>query len=211
MTRLTALALLLGGLLFAASTPVAAQQAQATQQAVFAAGCFWCIEADFEKVDGVIEAVSGYAGGHTKNPTYRQVVGGNTGHKEVVRVTYDPAKVSYAQLLKVFWVNVDPYDARGQFCDKGESYKAAIFPVGAQQTALAKQSLALVETQILKRDVATTIEPAATFYKAETYHQNYYKTNSTKYKYYRWRCGRDARLQAVWGKADLTPLNQLTR
>lgn len=172
------------------------------ETAIFAAGCFWCIESDFEKHDGVIEAVSGYAGGHLDNPTYKQVSNGGTGHLEVVRVTYDPDILGYTDLLEIFWANVDPLDDRGQFCDKGDSYKSAIFYGNEDEKTLAEQSKTAVAEK-LGKPVATSIREAATFYTAEDYHQNYYKTNETKYKFYRWRCGRDSRLEDLWGDEAL--------
>lgn len=191
------LATLLWGLLSSA-----AAQAGEPQTAVFAGGCFWCVEKDFEKHEGVIEAVSGYAGGHLANPTYKQVSNGGTGHLEVVQVTYDPEVITYEDLLEIYWANIDPLDDRGQFCDKGESYKAAIFYSNHEDMALAEQSKDVV-TSKLGKPVATTIRELSTFYPAEDYHQNYYKTNETKYKFYRWRCGRDARLKEIWGDAAL--------
>ncbi len=170
-----------------------------TATAIFAMGCFWCAEADFEKVEGVVNVVSGYTGGRTRNPTYEQVSAGGTGHYEAVRVTYDPAKVKYSELLSVFWKNVDPFDAAGQFCDKGESYRAAIFPGTAAETKAAKASRDFLVGHF-KRDLATKTEARAAFYLAEDYHQDYYKKNPIRYRYYRSRCGRDDRLAEVWGK-----------
>ncbi len=171
-----------------------------SKTAVFAGGCFWCVESDFEHVKGVSEAVSGYAGGRTENPTYDQVSDGGTGHREVAEITYDPDIVSYKQLLDVFWRSIDPLDARGQFCDKGEQYTSAIYYAGEEEKKLAEESKAEVE-KTLNAKVATAILPAATFYPAEEYHQNYYKTHALKYSFYRSRCGRDARVKAIWGKA----------
>ena len=179
------------------------------KEAVFAGGCFWCLEKDFEAKNGVIEAVSGYAGGESANPTYKQVSGGGSGHKEVIQVTYDPAVITYGDLLKVFWQNIDPFDDKGQFCDKGDQYRAAIFYGSDAEQDMAEQSKALIETQVLKTDVVTGVEPLNAFYPAEDYHQNYYKTNSVKYKFYRWNCGRDARLEALWENAALSPLDKL--
>lgn len=170
-----------------------------TATAIFAMGCFWCAEADFEKVDGVVDVVSGYTGGRTRNPTYEQVSAGGTGHYEAVRVTYDPSKVKYADLLTVFWKNVDPFDAAGQFCDKGESYRAAIFPGNVAETKAANASRDYL-AGYFKRNLATKIEARAAFYLAEDYHQDYYKKNTIRYRYYRSRCGRDDRLAEVWGK-----------
>lgn len=168
-----------------------------TETAVFAGGCFWCTEADFEKVPGVTGAVSGYTGGRTSEPTYEQVAAGGTGHYEAVRITYDPARVSYAQLVDYYFRTVDPTDSGGQFCDRGESYRTAIFAVGESQRKLAEAEKAEVAAA-LSAPVVTPILPVATFYEAEGYHQDYYRINALKYKYYRGRCGRDARLKDVW-------------
>lgn len=172
-----------------------------SDQAVFAAGCFWCVEAAFQDLDGVGDAESGYTGGRVKNPEYRQVSAGRTGHYEAVRVTYDAARISYQRLLKVFWRNVDPFDARGQFCDKGSSYLSAIFVESDEQRRLAEASikeLPLSDEQ--KAAIVTPIVEASTFYPAEDYHQNYYKINPIRYKAYSWNCGRAKRLEAIWGK-----------
>lgn len=168
--------------------------------AVFAMGCFWCAEADFEKVEGVVDVISGYTGGTTVSPTYEEVTYSGTGHYEAVLVTYDTTKVTYTDLLGVFWKNVDPFDARGQFCDKGSSYRAAIFPGSEAERDAAEASKASSEAK-LGREVVTAIIDRAEFYAAEEYHQDYYKTNPIRYRYYRSRCGRDARLEAVWGDA----------
>lgn len=186
-------------------------QEQTTKDAVFAAGCFWCIEKDYEKHDGVIEAVSGYAGGKSENATYNQVSAGGTEHKEVVKVTYDPSRISYGELLEIFWQNVDPFNGKGQFCDKGSQYSAAIFYGDDAEKALAEQSKDIVEEEILNKPVVTQIQPLEAFYPAEDYHQNYYKTNSVKYKFYRWNCGRDQRLEEIWEKANLSPFSALTK
>jgi len=170
----------------------------ARAEAYFAMGCFWCAEHDMEAVPGVIEAVSGYTGGTTRNPTYAQVSAGGTGHFEAVRVIYDPRKVKYSQLLDVFWKNVDPFDPAGQFCDKGESYRAAIFPVNAAQRKLAEASKAQVERR-LGKPVAVQIIAKSAFYRAEGYHQDYARKNPLRYRFYRQGCGRDARLRQVWG------------
>lgn len=186
------------------ATPAAAQQRATPGHplavATFAAGCFWCAESDFEKVPGVVDAVSGYTGGRVVNPSYQQVSAGGTGHLEAVQVHYDPARVSYAQLLDVFWRNVDPLDARGQFCDKGEQYTAAIFVATPAERTLAEASKQRVAERLapLGRPVATRILPAAPFYAAEAYHQAYAHTNPVRYRFYRTTCGRDARLREVW-------------
>ena len=170
-----------------------------TEEAVFAGGCFWCVEADFEKFPGVIEAVSGYAGGHTQNPTYKQVSRGNTGHYEVAKITYDPRRVSYSQLVEYFWTTVDPTDDGGQFCDRGHSYKTAVFANPAQLETANASKAALQTSMRLPSPVVTPVLPSVTFYPAEDYHQNYYKKNPRRYKFYRKGCRRDARLQQVWG------------
>jgi peptide-methionine (S)-S-oxide reductase len=167
--------------------------------ATFAAGCFWCIEADFEKVPGVVDAVSGYMGGHVAKPTYEQVSAGGTGHREVVQVRYDPARVSYAHLLDVFWRNVDPFDAQGQFCDKGEQYTGAIYVRDTAEQRLAEASLKALSASSASRPVVTQIVSAGPFHEAEAYHQGYYKRNAIRYRFYRSRCGRDARLAEIRG------------
>jgi peptide-methionine (S)-S-oxide reductase len=172
-----------------------------TAIATFAGGCFWCVEADFDKVDGVISTTSGYTGGHTVNPSYEQVSHGGTGHAESVEIVYDPAKVSYNKLLDVFWHNIDPLAKDRQFCDHGDQYRSAIFYRGEEQRALAEASKAAVEKRF-KRPIATQIAPAGPFYKAEDYHQDYYMKNPVRYKFYRFNCGRDARLEELWGKKD---------
>ncbi|HHL43099.1 MAG TPA: peptide-methionine (S)-S-oxide reductase [Hellea balneolensis] len=168
-------------------------------QAIFAGGCFWCVEADFEKLPGVIEAVSGYAGGHVDNPSYKQVSHGGTGHYEVAKIIYDPSKISYADLLEYYWTHVDPTDDGGQFCDRGHSYKTAIFATPAQMDIAKASKKALMNSGRLKDKVVTPVLPAPPFYKAETYHQDYYKKNPIRYKYYRTGCGRDRRIKQIWG------------
>ena len=156
------------------------------------------MEKPFDDLEGVSDVRSGFAGGHVENPGYKQVTGGNTGHYEVIEVQYDDSKVSYEKLLEVYWSNVDPLDPKGQFCDKGATYRTAVFYNDEEEFNLAKTSLEKAE-DILKEDIVTELLPAATFYPAEDYHQDFYKTNSTKYKFYRWKCGRDARLDDLWG------------
>ncbi|WP_445358908.1 peptide-methionine (S)-S-oxide reductase MsrA [Microbulbifer sp. ANSA005] len=177
-----------------------AQDSSNIRTAIFAGGCFWCMELPFDKVDGVLETTSGYSGGHVKNPTYEQVSSGGTGHAEVVQVKYDANKVSYSDLLNIFWHNVDPFDSGGQFCDRGDQYRAEIFYGSQEEKVLAEESKKKVEAELGKK-VVTQIKPAATFYPAEAYHQDYYQRNPLRYKYYRYRCGRDKRLEEVWGKA----------
>ncbi|HKU48062.1 MAG TPA: peptide-methionine (S)-S-oxide reductase MsrA [Burkholderiales bacterium] len=174
--------------------------AQKTEKATFAAGCFWCTEEAFEKVPGVISAVSGYMGGKVKNPTYDQVSTGRTGHTEVVEVTYDPAKVSYDKLLDVFWLNHDPTTGDRQFCDAGSQYRPEIFWYSEEQKRLAEASKARWEKQKpFKQPIVTPITRATEFYPAEGYHQDYYKKNALQYRFYVTGCGRYARLDQLWG------------
>ena len=168
--------------------------------AVFAGGCFWCTEADFDHIPGVVSTTSGYAGGKVANPTYEQVSAGGTGHIESVKVVYDPAKVSYQTLVARFFRTVDPLDPGGQFCDHGDQYRTAIFVANAGERRIAEATKARASA-LLKKPVVTLILPAGPFYPAEGYHQDYYRKNPVRYKYYRWRCGREARLQQVWGKS----------
>jgi peptide-methionine (S)-S-oxide reductase len=177
-----------------------------TATAIFAAGCFWCVEEAFEKVPGVSTAVSGYIGGRTPNPTYEQVVTGTTGHAEAVQVTYDPGKVSYEQLVDWFWKNVDPLDAGGQFCDKGSQYRSGIFYQGEAQKKIAEASkAALAASGRFKQPIVTEITQAGPFYAAEDYHQDYYKKNSNRYQFYKYACRRVQRLEQLWGKAAPPP------
>ncbi|HEX9965273.1 MAG TPA: peptide-methionine (S)-S-oxide reductase MsrA [Allosphingosinicella sp.] len=168
--------------------------------AVFAGGCFWCTEADFDKVPGVVSTTSGYTGGRLADPTYEQVSAGGTGHIEAVRIVYDPARVSYQALTARFFRTVDPLDSGGQFCDRGYQYRTAIFVAGPAERRTA-EAIKARASALLKKPVATLILPAARFYPAEGYHQDYYKKNPVKYKYYRWRCGREARLTQIWGQS----------
>ena len=173
------------------------------KRATFAGGCFWCTESDFEKVAGVVEVISGYTGGHTENPTYEEVSSGVTGHAESIQVTYDPAKVSYEQLLDVFWRHIDPTDAGGQFVDRGSQYRSAIFYQDDEQRRLAEESKAKLEQSgRFDKPIVTEIVKLGTFYPAEEYHQDYYKKNPLRYKYYRYGSGRDQFLEQVWGKED---------
>ena len=167
-------------------------------EAIVAGGCFWCTEADFDKLPGVIRTTSGYTGGTVANPTYKQVSGGGTGHIEAVRIVYDPRKVSYESLANHLLRTVDPLDGGGQFCDRGYQYKSALFVATPQQRRAAEAAKARAAAA-LKKPVATLILPAARFYPAEEYHQDYYKKNPVRYRFYRWNCGRDQRLKEVWG------------
>jgi peptide-methionine (S)-S-oxide reductase len=199
---------LLAALLVAASAaachaeaPAAPPEAPAASaSAVFAGGCFWCMEPPFDGLDGVLSTTSGYTGGSLANPTYEQVTAGGTGHVEAVKVVYDPKRVDYAKLLDVYWRNIDPLDGGGQFCDRGESYRSAIFAGDDEERRLAEASKDAISKQ-LGKPVATTTRDAAPFYPAEEYHQDYYRKNPIRYRYYRGGCGRDARLEEVWGKA----------
>lgn len=170
---------------------------------VVAGGCFWCVESDFDKVDGVLETISGYTGGHVQNPTYKQVSRENTGHYEAVRVIYDPSVVTYDELLDYYWRHVDPTDADGQFCDRGDSYRTAIFVETDEEREAAEASKAALNAlDILPGEIVTPIKDRGTFWPAEDYHQNYYKTHPIKYSYYRHACGRDKRVKEVWSEAE---------
>ena len=169
-----------------------------TKTAVFAGGCFWCMEKPFDKLDGVTSTISGYSGGHVDKPTYEQVSGGGTGHMEVLQVTYDPKKIDYKTLLDTFWVNIDPLDGTGQFCDKGEQYRSAIFYDNEEEKEIAENSLAETAKKLGKK-IETKILKASEFFPAENYHQDYYQKNPIRYNFYRGRCGRDARLKELWG------------
>jgi len=169
-------------------------------KAVLAGGCFWCMESDFEKLPGVTDVVSGFTGGIVENPTYN---GDHRGHYEAVEITYDPEQVSYQQILDHYWVNIDPFDARGQFCDKGHSYLSAIFVANEQERQLAEKSKQAVVDEFSDQEVVTPILETSTFYPIkgnESYHQDFYKNNPIRYKAYRWNCGRDQRLQEIWGE-----------
>ena len=168
------------------------------KKAVFAGGCFWCMEKPYDKIDGVKSTISGYTGGHTENPTYESTSTGTTGHYEALEVTYDSDKVSYEKLLDVFWKNIDPFDARGQFCDKGPQYRSGIFTNDENEIELAKKSKQTLQEKLKdKATIVTEILPAKKFYPAEEYHQDYYKKNPVRYRYYRYGCGRDKRLKEV--------------
>ncbi|MDO6488387.1 peptide-methionine (S)-S-oxide reductase MsrA [Colwellia sp. 6_MG-2023] len=170
-------------------------------KAILAGGCFWCMESDFEKLPGVTSVVSGFTGGKIKNPTYQ---GDHRGHYEAVEITYDPEKVSYQGILDHFWVNIDPFDAKGQFCDKGSSYLSAIFVANDHERTLAEQTKKAVVAKFPNQTVVTPILTASTFYPikgAESYHQDFYKKSPVRYNAYRWGCGRDKRLQEIWGES----------
>lgn len=169
--------------------------------ATFGGGCFWCMEPPFDKLPGVISTVAGYTGGKLANPSYEQVSAGGTGHAEAVQVSYDPAKISYEKLLEVFWRNVDPLTPDGQFCDSGSQYRSAIFYRGPEERGLAERSrAALKKSGRFDRAIVTQIVPASEFYAAEEYHQDYYVKNPLRYKFYRAGCGRDRRLEELWGE-----------
>jgi peptide-methionine (S)-S-oxide reductase len=208
-TRLVLLAVAtsLVGIAAVASGPAAAPAKKEAPKeaklatATFAGGCFWCMEPPFDKLTGVVSTTSGYIGGTKANPTYEQVSDGRTGHAEAVQVVYDPGKVSYAQLLEVFWRNVDPLTPNAQFCDKGSQYRSAIFFHDAEQQKLAEESKRKLEASgRFKQPIVTELVSATTFYAAEEYHQDYYQKNPLRYRYYRHGCGRDARLKEVWGE-----------
>ena len=206
MIRRTLLAVVLA-IAAAGMAPLLAQQASpaasATKIATFAGGCFWCMEPPFDALDGVLATTSGYTGGSVENPRYEQVSKGGTGHREAVRVEYDPARVSYPQLLEVFWRNVDPLDGGGQFCDRGSQYASAIFAAGAGQRQLAEASKrAFEQSKRFDERIATEILESGAFYPAEEYHQDYARKNPIRYRFYRNGCGRDAKLLAVWGSAS---------
>ena len=200
------LAFLLALSLFAAAVFAAdPENTSATEQrnetAIFAGGCFWCMEPPFDKLDGVISTTSGYTSGHKKNPTYKEVSAGITGHTEAIQVIFDPKQISYAELLQVFWKNIDPVAVDRQFCDSGSQYRSGIYFLNKTQEIAAKQSLKqLQETKPFEEKIATEVVAASTFYPAEEYHQDYYIKNPLRYKYYRYSCGRDKRLAKLWGE-----------
>ncbi len=171
--------------------------------AIFAGGCFWCMEPPFDKLDGVISTISGYTAGHKKNPTYREVTTGSTGHTEVVQIAFDSKKISYEELLEVFWKNIDPVAVNRQFCDSGSQYRSGIYYLNKSQGDAAKKSLMQLEkSNPFKEAIATEVLPATTFYPAEDYHQDYYLKNPLRYKYYRFSCGRDKRLNEIWNSGS---------
>ena len=194
-SRWLALALLIAPAAWSQPKP-----APQTETAIFAGGCFWCVESDFDKVDGVLSTTSGFVGGHTANPTYREVSAGGTGYTEAVRVEFDPARVTYAQLLEKFWPTIDPTVKDQQFCDVGSQYRTGIYPLNEQQLKAATASKAALEkTKPFRQPIVTEIVLAGTFYPAEEYHQDYYLKNPIRYAFYRRNCGRDARLKELWG------------
>jgi peptide-methionine (S)-S-oxide reductase len=189
----------------AVAQPLAAQPAEGDSEdnavATFAGGCFWCVEEAFDQIDGVLSTTSGYIGGDVPDPSYEQVVRGNTGHAEAVQVEYDPDVVTYEALLDTFWHNIDPVDAGGQFCDRGDQYRSAIFYHDERQRELAQESKReLEESDMVPRRIVTEIVPATEFYVAEAYHQNYYERNALRYQFYKFTCGRPARLEELWGE-----------
>jgi peptide-methionine (S)-S-oxide reductase len=192
--------ILAAAIAFALGSVGTARQSGTTAKATFAAGCFWCVEADFDKLPGVLSTISGYIGGTVKNPSYEQVSRGGTGHTEAVEIVYDPAKVTYAQLLDHFWKNVDPLSAHRQFCDIGDQYRPAIFFHDEAQRKAAEESKARVQ-QRFDEPVVVQVVAAGPFYRAEDYHQDYYKKNPVRYRYYRWGCDRDSRLAELSRKS----------
>ncbi len=196
------LAVLGGSLIAPVQAETGKSAAQSVAVATFAGGCFWCMEPPFDKEPGVLSTTSGYTGGHKINPSYEEVSSGTTGHAEAVQVRYDPSRVSYARLLEVFWHNIDPLTANAQFCDHGSQYRTAIFYHDAEQQRLAEASKQQLEASgRFKQPIVTEIVPASTFYPAEAYHQDYYQRNPLRYKFYRYSCGRDKRLEQLWGEA----------
>ena len=173
-------------------------QAQEFKTAYFAGGCFWCMEESFEKVNGVLSVISGYSGGKTKNPTYKEVTFGDTGHFETIEVKYDPKKTNFKKLLDIFWVNIDPFDADGQFCDKGESYKSVVFYENSDQKKIIETSIKNIENKFNKK-VVTYVKNFKEFYMAETYHQDYYEKNFIRYLMYKKGCQREEILNKIWG------------
>jgi peptide-methionine (S)-S-oxide reductase len=215
MTRLATRLARAAALSVAACAAPAAAFAQAgpppegLRSAVFAGGCFWCVEADFDAVDGVVETLSGYTGGSVENPTYGDVTGGGTGHREAVRILYDPDRVSYETLADAFFRTIDPTDGGGQFCDRGPSYSTAIYAQNDEQRRIA-EAAASEAAETLDAEIETEIAPAAPFWPAEDYHQDYYEKNPIQYRFYRATCGRDRRVRDLWGqdaKEALAPLS----
>jgi peptide-methionine (S)-S-oxide reductase len=189
-------------LITAASAPAAEGDPSPTETATFAGGCFWCMQPPFENLPGVISTTVGYTGGHTKNPTYEEVSAGDTGHAESVEIVFDPTRIRYDQLLDVFWHNVDPLTPEAQFCDQGHQYRSVIFYHGEEQRRLAEESKQRLEaSKSFDRPIVTEIVAASAFYPAEEYHQKYHEKNPARYAFYRWNCGRDQRLKALWGES----------
>lgn len=195
------ISLLLGGwVLFSLNSPSISEMPTGLAKATFAGGCFWCMEGPFDELDGVLSTTSGYTGGHTANPTYPEVSAGGTGHAESVQVVYDPQKISYQELLTVYWRNIDPTTPDAQFCDYGDQYRPAIFYHNEEQRQLAEASREeLDRTKTFHASIVTEITQATEFYPAEEYHQDFYRKNPIRYKFYRLTCGRDARLAELWG------------
>jgi peptide-methionine (S)-S-oxide reductase len=195
LSLVAAIFLIVGGVVHAAAP---SSGTTPTTKATFAGGCFWCMEPPYDELEGVISTISGYIGGTKKNPTYEEVSAGTTGHAEAVLITYDPTKIGYEKLLDVFWRNIDPLTANAQFCDSGSQYRSAIFYHDEAQKNLAEASKKRVQSRF-KQPIVTEIVRATEFYPAEDYHQDYYKKNPIRYKVYRYGCGRDQRLQTLWG------------
>lgn len=189
-------ALLCLALLYPVTTGANESEDERAATAIFAGGCFWCMESDFQDRDGILDVISGFTGGKMQNPTYS---GDHRGHYEAVKITYDPTTVSYEELLQHYWKNVDPFDDGGQFCDRGPSYRPAIFAQEGAQRTQAEASRAAVVARFPEREVVTPVLPAQRFWPVEEYHQDYYLKNPVRYKYYRWSCGRDDRLAEIWG------------
>ena len=188
---------------FAAKVEITPASNSKYETAIFAGGCFWCMEPPFDKLDGVISTISGYTSGHKDNPDYSEVSAGSTGHTEAIEITFDPTKVSYTELLEVFWRNIDPIAVNQQFCDIGTQYRSGIYYRNASQEKAARQSFKQLQKSIPFTDsIATEIVAASAFYPAEDYHQDYYQKNPVRYKFYRYRCGRDQRLEELWGQVN---------
>ncbi len=202
-TALMCVLILAGGMLIAMSRPSMSEMQQGESAvATFAGGCFWCMEGPFDELDGVLSTTSGYIGGDTDNPTYKEVSAGGTGHAEAVQVVYDPQTIPYRELLEVYWRNTDPTTPNAQFCDHGDQYRPAIFYTGDEQRQAAEASKQDIEqTKMFSAPIVTEITRATEFYPAEEYHQDFYTKNPIRYKVYRWKCGRDARLEELWGSA----------
>jgi peptide-methionine (S)-S-oxide reductase len=184
---------------YASEQDATTSKLEKNERAIFAGGCFWCMEPPFDKLDGVISTTSGYTAGDKKNPTYKEVSAGSTGHTEAIEIVYDPEKITYSELLDVFWINIDPVAVDRQFCDAGSQYRSGIYYLNDSQQADAMRSLReITDNKPFEGKIATEILPASTFYPAEDYHQDYYQKNPLRYKYYRFACGRDQRLQELW-------------